>query len=87
MRGRPAKPITEDTVWRGWGVPHRMRDYVFERDGYACQYCGATGPDVILEPDHLYPQGRGGITCPQNLTTACRPCNRRKGDRLLVCWL
>lgn len=73
--------ITEDTVAVGFGLPRRMRAWVLERDGYACRYCGASGPDVVLEVDHITPRRRDGKTTPRNLATACRPCNRRKGGK------
>ncbi len=31
--------------------------------------------------DHVRPRSRGGSDDPENLVTACRPCNTQKGDR------
>jgi 5-methylcytosine-specific restriction endonuclease McrA len=56
------------------------RKAVFARDGYTCQYCGATSR---LTVDHVVPRSRGGQTNWANLVTACSPCNLRKADRLL----
>lgn len=53
------------------------RQNIFKRDGYKCQYCAAT-QDLTL--DHVLPKSRGGKTNWDNLTTACRRCNARKGD-------
>ena len=53
------------------------RQNVFRRDGHRCQYCG-TPEDLTL--DHVMPRSRGGKTNWDNLTTACRRCNSKKGD-------
>jgi 5-methylcytosine-specific restriction endonuclease McrA len=60
--------------------PAFTRFNVFLRDGFACQYCGATDD---LTFDHLIPRSRGGRTTWENIVTACGPCNLRKGGRLL----
>lgn len=57
------------------------RAAVFDRDGYACRYCGAG--DVELECDHVVPIARGGGSDIANLATACKPCNRKKRDMTL----
>lgn len=56
----------------------RTRFEVFKRDGFACQYCGATPPKVILEVDHIDPLALGGSDEMDNLITACFSCNRGK---------
>jgi 5-methylcytosine-specific restriction endonuclease McrA len=48
------------------------RRAVFARDGWACQYCGASSN---LTVDHVIPRW-------ENIVASCAPCNRRKGDRL-----
>ncbi|NJN27463.1 MAG: HNH endonuclease [Cyclobacteriaceae bacterium] len=53
------------------------RENVFKRDGFTCQYCG-TNQDLTL--DHLIPKAKGGETKWNNLVTACKKCNSRKGD-------
>jgi 5-methylcytosine-specific restriction endonuclease McrA len=55
------------------------RKAVFARDGYCCQYCGATSR---LTVDHVVPRSRGGGTSWENMVTSCAPCNLRKADRL-----
>jgi hypothetical protein len=60
-------------------IPSGTRAFVMERDGAACVYCGVnSGP---MEIDHILPWSRGGEHSPENLTVACRPCNRSKRDR------
>ena len=64
-------------------VPYRemplTRRNLFQRDGYRCQYCGCTGQ--ALSVDHVLPRSRGGSDSWDNVTTACLPCNVRKGNR------
>ena len=53
------------------------RQNVFKRDNHKCQYCNSV-KDLTL--DHVQPKSRGGKTTWDNLVTACRPCNGKKGD-------
>jgi 5-methylcytosine-specific restriction endonuclease McrA len=57
------------------------RREVFARDGYACQYCGHQANDLTL--DHVVPRHRGGTHTWDNLVTACKACNHRKGGKFL----
>jgi hypothetical protein len=57
-------------------VPFEVRAAVWMRDGGACVYCGATDDLTI---DHVTPRIIGGTNDPENLVTACRPCNSSKG--------
>ncbi len=62
-------------------VPYKgvvlTRYNIFKRDGYQCQYCGTT-KDLTL--DHLIPRSKGGKSTWNNLVTACKRCNSKKGD-------
>lgn len=62
-------------------VPYKgvvlTRYNIFKRDGYQCQYCGTT-KDLTL--DHLIPRSKGGKSTWNNLVTACKKCNSKKGD-------
>ena len=49
------------------------------RDAHECQYCGRRPPLRDLNIDHVMPRSRGGGDSWENLVTACRPCNLRKG--------
>jgi hypothetical protein len=51
------------------------------RDAHQCQYCGKRPPLRELNIDHVLPRSRGGDDTWENLVTACRPCNLRKGWR------
>ncbi|MBL4740093.1 MAG: HNH endonuclease [Sneathiella sp.] len=59
--------------------PAFTRFNVFLRDGFLCQYCGS--PDDLTF-DHVLPRRLGGQTTWQNITTACAPCNMKKGGHL-----
>jgi 5-methylcytosine-specific restriction endonuclease McrA len=54
---------------------------IFRRDDYRCQYCGIALSRLTI--DHVIPRHRGGTHRWDNLVTACPPCNRRKGGRLV----
>jgi len=62
-------------------LPYRgvmmTRQNIFKRDGNRCQYCGTHD---TLTLDHVMPKSRGGKTNWDNLATACKRCNSRKGD-------
>jgi len=60
----------------------KFKRTILERDDYACQYCGAKGPNVILHVDHVIPIAGGGSNDSTNLATACRGCNLSKGSRM-----
>jgi hypothetical protein len=56
------------------------RRNILLRDKFTCQYCGSKPPLSDLDIDHVTPRSRGGISSWQNLVTACRTCNLRKGN-------
>lgn len=62
-------------------VPYKgvnlTRQNVFKRDAFECQYCG-TKKDLTL--DHVTPRSKGGRSSWNNLVTACKRCNTRKGN-------
>jgi len=64
-------------------ISKKLRFEVFKRDGFKCQYCGASAPDVILHVDHINPVSKGGDNDLMNLITSCQPCNSGKSDREL----
>jgi 5-methylcytosine-specific restriction endonuclease McrA len=63
--------------------PHHQRKLtkleVFNRDHYTCQYCGRRTRELTL--DHVIPRGRGGKHSWDNVVSACKVCNCRKGGR------
>ncbi|MGF1545622.1 MAG: HNH endonuclease [Parvularculaceae bacterium] len=61
-------------------TPAFTRFNVFLRDGFSCQYCGASEREMLTF-DHVIPRSRGGRTTWENIATACSPCNLKKGGR------
>jgi 5-methylcytosine-specific restriction endonuclease McrA len=61
-------------------VPFNRRN-VFQRDRYACQYCGARPGSVELTIDHVVPRSQGGVSSWENCVLACVTCNRHKANR------
>lgn len=56
-----------------------VREYVLEKWGRKCAYCGAK--NIPLQLEHLIPRSRGGSNRVSNLTLACEACNMAKGNR------
>ena len=63
-------------------IPPSVREYVFERDSYACQSCGKDQKTVSLQVDHIIPLAKGGSNDISNLQTLCSRCNQQKSDRI-----
>lgn len=64
-------------------IGKKLRFEVFKRDGFKCQYCGASAPDVVLHVDHIHPVSKGGDNDLMNLITSCQGCNSGKSDTRL----
>ena len=58
---------------------YELREYLLEKYDRTCAYCGKT--DVPLQVEHIVPRSKGGTDRVSDLTLACEPCNRRKGNR------
>jgi hypothetical protein len=58
---------------------YNVREYLLERDGRKCAYCGAE--QVPLEIEHIVPRSRGGSDRVTNLTLSCGPCNQTKNNQ------
>jgi len=52
---------------------------IFLRDHCTCQYCGKVFGRNQLTLDHVIPIVQGGKKSWENIVTACKPCNQRKG--------
>ena len=59
-----------------------VREMVYGRDGDRCRYCGGALTGDSRTVDHVVPVSRGGTNQLANLVTACRRCNRMKGQHL-----
>jgi 5-methylcytosine-specific restriction endonuclease McrA len=60
---------------------YEIREWVLEKWGRACVYCGAEG--VPLQLDHVVARGRLGQGRPKDFVPSCGPCNQKKGMRLV----
>lgn len=58
---------------------YEVREYLLEKWGRKCAYCGVK--DVPLEIEHIIPKSRGGSNRVSNLTLACNKCNQTKGSQ------
>jgi len=58
---------------------YEVKEYLLDKWGRECAYCGKT--NVPLEVEHIVPKSRGGTHRVSNLTISCRNCNLEKGDK------
>jgi hypothetical protein len=72
-------PVTPRLPERDWWP---LRQRIFERDDFTCQYCGEAAGCA----DHVVPLSRGGTNEEDNLVACCLPCNSSKCDRLVGEW-
>jgi 5-methylcytosine-specific restriction endonuclease McrA len=63
------------------------RAAIVGRDGPDCVWCGRTPWARDLTLEHLLPRSRGGHATLQNLTPACRGCNRARRSRPVVAYV
>lgn len=66
---------------------YEVREYLLEKYGHTCQYCGGASKDPVLEVEHIVSRNNGGTNKPSNLGLACHACNRDKGSLNLDRWL
>lgn len=60
-------------------VGYEVREYLLEKWGRQCAYCGAE--NVPLEIEHIQPKSQGGSNRVSNLTIACVRCNQKKSNK------
>jgi 5-methylcytosine-specific restriction endonuclease McrA len=56
---------------------YEVREYLLEKWGRKCAYCGVVHVPLFIE--HIIPKARGGSNRVSNLAIACEPCNTKKG--------
>ncbi|MBN3907168.1 MAG: HNH endonuclease, partial [Nostoc sp. NMS1] len=52
---------------------YETREFLLEKWGRQCAYCGAK--DVPLQIEHIHPRAKGGSNSITNLTLSCEKCN------------
>lgn len=58
---------------------YEVREYLLEKWGRRCAYCGKE--NVPFEIEHIIPKSRGGTNRVSNLTLACHECNQAKWNK------
>lgn len=58
---------------------YEVREYLLEKFNRTCAYCKAK--NVPLQVEHIVPKGQQGSNRVSNLTIACEPCNKAKGNQ------
>jgi 5-methylcytosine-specific restriction endonuclease McrA len=58
---------------------YEVREYLLEKWGRTCAYCGKGG--LPLQIEHIQPRSKGGTNRISNLALACASCNQAKGNR------
>jgi 5-methylcytosine-specific restriction endonuclease McrA len=58
---------------------YEVREYLLEKWGHKCAYCGAE--NVPLQIEHVVSKSKGGSNRVSNLAIACKTCNEAKGNR------
>ncbi|MDR5899518.1 RNA-guided endonuclease IscB [Halomonas vilamensis] len=61
---------------------YEVREYLLEKWGRECAYCGAT--NTPLEIEHIVARSRGGSNRVSNLTLSCHDCNTEKDRQPLA---
>jgi 5-methylcytosine-specific restriction endonuclease McrA len=57
---------------------YEVKEYLLEKWGRKCAYCGAENRP--LEVEHIRQKSKGGPDRVSNLTLACTPCNQKKDN-------
>jgi 5-methylcytosine-specific restriction endonuclease McrA len=58
---------------------YETREYLLEKWGRQCAYCGIK--DVTLQIEHIHSRAKGGSNSITNLTLSCEKCNTKKGTK------
>jgi 5-methylcytosine-specific restriction endonuclease McrA len=58
---------------------YETREYLLEKWGRQCAYCGVK--DVPFQVEHIHPRAKGGSNSIINLTLSCEKCNTKKGTK------
>jgi len=64
---------------------YEVREYLLEKWGRKCAYCGAE--NVPLQVEHIHPKAKGGSNRVSNLTLSCEVCNTEKGTQPIEIFL
>ncbi len=68
-------------IWENGGIFPLTRRRLFARDRGLCLYCGHHISESGMTVDHVIPRARKGRHSWENVVSACRSCNQKKGCR------
>lgn len=69
-----------------YAISGAIQQKVWVRDGLKCMYCAKPMGEVQLTIDHFVPLELGGANQPNNYLSACRKCNKSKGNKVPQDW-
>ena len=70
------------------GAYKDTREWLLERHGSVCAYCGQKTPEELITLDHVTPRrGRDAYDRRDNLVLACQRCNGLKADKPILAFL
>jgi 5-methylcytosine-specific restriction endonuclease McrA len=64
---------------------YEVREYLLEKWGRKCAYCGKE--NMPLQIEHIVPRAKGGTNRIGNLCLSCEKCNLAKGTKDIKDWL
>jgi len=71
--------IQGEEYQQGTLAGYETREYLLEKWGRQCAYCGVK--DVPFQVEHIHPRAKGGGNSITNLTLSCEKCNTKKGTK------
>lgn len=71
--------ISDNEYQQGTLAGYETREYLLEKWGRDCAYCGK--PGLKLQVEHIEPKAKGGSNRISNLTLSCKACNLKKGTK------
>lgn len=90
-RGNRRSPSSHTTT-RSRNLGRRSMDahrqWLIDRYGSVCAYCGVDIAEDRTTLDHVYPRkGQTAYDRPDNLVIACQPCNSAKADTPFIAFI
>ena len=79
LQARDNPEIAGIEYQQGTLAGYELREYLLEKWGRQCSYCGAK--DVPLQVEHILCRAKGGSNRVSNLCLGCSPCNDKKGTQ------
>lgn len=67
-----------------WVLSGMVQQRIWLRDYFICIYCGAKFGETLFTVDHIWPLSYIQDNSPGNLVSACRKCNKDKGEMMPI---